>query len=377
MINLSKKFIEPGKTIGIIGGGQLGQMMALSAKAAGFRVIVLEPGQDSPAGQVADEQIIAAYNDHDALTILANKSDVITYEFENIDYEALSRLSQKAYIPQGAELIRITQDRIIEKQSLRNAGVNVAPYSVIHNEDELLKAVKKIGLPSVLKTSRGGYDGKGQSVIRKNSDIQAAAMLLESGPCVLESWIPFEKELSVVITRNIHGELKCFPIGENIHINNILHETIAPARVAQQIEKQVLEIAEKIAEHLQLVGTLAIELFLVGNEELYVNELAPRPHNSGHYTIESCNLSQFDQHIRAICSWPLQEVELLKPAIMINILGQHVEGVINEIPNQSDWFVHFYGKKEAKHNRKMGHITILTEHFHATLQTLEKTEIWQ
>ncbi|MCJ8008021.1 5-(carboxyamino)imidazole ribonucleotide synthase [Lederbergia wuyishanensis] len=376
-MSLSEKFIRPGQTIGIIGGGQLGQMMTFSAKEAGFRVVILEPTPNSPAGQVADEQIVAAYDDRDALLLLAEKSDVVTYEFENIDYEALDWLLEKAYIPQGAELIRITQDRILEKQALTEAGVEVAPYAVIGSLKDLEDGIRKIGIPSVLKTSRGGYDGKGQYVIKNEQDIENAVELLKNGACVLEAWIPFEKEISVVMTRGTSGELSYFPVGENIHLNNILHQTIAPARVSSNVEMKVAKLAHKIADHLGLVGTLAVELFLTEDEKIYVNELAPRPHNSGHYTIEACNVSQFDQHIRAVCGWPLQKVMLLQKTVMVNVLGQHVEGVINQIPMRPEWSIHFYGKEEPKHNRKMGHVTVLTDDIEETLKDLNQTKIWR
>ncbi|WP_233710993.1 5-(carboxyamino)imidazole ribonucleotide synthase [Lederbergia citrisecunda] len=374
---MSKNLIRPGQTIGIIGGGQLGQMMTFSAKEAGFKVVVLEPTHNSPAGQVADEQIVAAYDDRQALLQLAEKSDVVTYEFENIDYEALDWLMNKAYIPQGAELIRITQDRILEKQALTDAGVDVAPYAVINSLEDLEDGIRGIGIPSVLKTSRGGYDGKGQYVIKNEQDIEKAAELLKNGPCVLEAWIPFEKEISVVMTRSTSGELSYFPVGENIHVNNILHQTIAPARVTENVKMKVSELAHKIADQLGLIGTLAVELFLTEDEKIYVNELAPRPHNSGHYTIEACNLSQFDQHIRAVCGWPLQNVKLLQKAIMVNVLGQHVDGVVDEILKRPDWSIHFYGKEEAKHNRKMGHVTVLTNDIEETLEDLHQTKIWR
>nr|WP_249315785.1 5-(carboxyamino)imidazole ribonucleotide synthase [Bacillus sp. FJAT-49711] len=374
---MSKQFIKPGQTIGIIGGGQLGQMMTFSAKEAGFRVVILEPTPNSPAGQVADEQIVAAYDDRDALLQLAEKSDVVTYEFENIDFKALDWLLDKAYIPQGAELIRVTQDRILEKKALTEAGVDVAPYAVINRLEDLEIGIREIGIPSVLKTSRGGYDGKGQFVIKNQKDIGKAAVLLKNGPCVLEAWISFEKEISVVMTRNTSGQLSYFPVGENIHVNNILHQTIVPARVSDNVENKVAELARKIANHLSLAGTLAVELFLTEDEKIYVNELAPRPHNSGHYTIEACNLSQFDQHIRAVCGWPLQNVKLLQNAIMVNVLGQHVDGVVDEITKRPDWSVHFYGKEEAKHNRKMGHVTVLTDDIEETLKDLNETKIWR
>lgn len=371
------KLIQPGKTIGIIGGGQLGRMMALAAKQAGFRIAVVEPSADSPTGQVADEEIVAPYNDKDALLKLASISDVITYEFENVDYEALKWLTEKAYVPQGAELIKITQDRILEKQALKDAGVEVAPYAVIRSEEDLNAKLDYIGLPCVLKTSRGGYDGKGQHVIRQNEDAKEAAALLKNGPCVLESWVPFDKEISVIMTRGVDGELEVFPVGENIHVNNILHETIAPARVSESVVEQAEQLAEKIATHLNLVGTLAVEMFLTEDEMIYVNELAPRPHNSGHYSIEACNISQFGQHIRAVCGWPLTKTRLLEQAVMVNVLGQHVDGVMKQIPQQPDWNVHFYGKEEAKLNRKMGHITILTADMDKALEALRGNEIWK
>nr|WP_144926058.1 5-(carboxyamino)imidazole ribonucleotide synthase [Paenibacillus bovis] len=373
---MSNNMIKPGQTIGIIGGGQLGRMMTLSAKASGFNVIVLEPTSNSPAGQVADEEIVASYDDHEALALLAEKSDVITYEFENIDYEALKALAEKAHIPQGAEIIRITQDRITEKNTLHASGVKLAPFEIIRSVDEIEKGIEKLDYPCVLKTSRGGYDGKGQRVIRSQSDIEEARKLLANGPCVLESWLEFEKEISVIVTRNENGDMECFPVGENIHQDNILHQTIVPARISESIELAAYELAKKIALHVQLVGTLAVEMFVTKNGEIYVNELAPRPHNSGHYSIEACDFSQFDQHIRAVCNWPLKKPTLLKPVIMVNILGQHVNEIINHIPYVSEWSIHLYGKQEAKYQRKMGHITVLTDDIEATLLQLNDHHIW-
>ncbi len=265
----------------------------------------------------------------------------------------------------------------IRKSTLRAAGVEVAPYTEVYNEADLIDGIETIGLPAVLKTARGGYDGKGQFVLRDHEQMKEALPLLDHGPCVLESWIPFEKEISVVMTRNTNGEVSYFPVGENIHVNNILYETIVPARVSSEVEKRAAELAMKIANELNLVGTLAIEMFLTKDEKLYVNELAPRPHNSGHYTIEACNISQFGQHIRAICGWPLMDVKLLSPAIMVNVLGQHMQGVINGINKNPHWFVHFYEKKEVKQDRKMGHITILTKEIEQTLQQIEEQSIWK
>jgi 5-(carboxyamino)imidazole ribonucleotide synthase len=377
VISLSNQYIAPGKTIGIIGGGQLGRMMALAAKEAGFRVVVLDPAPASPCGQVADQQIVAPYHDYSALEELAEKADVITYEFENIDYEALKRLSEKAHVPQGAELIRITQDRITEKAAIEEAGIIVAPYKVIDSLESLEQSAHQLGFPCVLKTARGGYDGKGQYVIHTPEEISEASILLNHGSCVLEAWVPCEKEVSVIITRNPSGEMKCFPLGENIHINNILHQTIVPARTEDTVKEKASSIAIALAEHLQLVGTLAVEMFVTKDGSIFVNELAPRPHNSGHYTIEACEISQFAQHIRAICNWPLKSTALLKPAVMVNILGQHTEGLLEWIPRQPEWSIHLYGKDESKTNRKMGHITMLTNDMEKTLEELNEHEIWK
>lgn len=377
MVNLNRTIIQPGKTIGIIGGGQLGRMMTLAAKEAGFRIIVLDPTNDCPCGQVADEQITAGYNDLQALEHLAKKCDVITFEFENIDYESLLSLSKIANVPQGAEIIRITQDRIIEKTTLVASGVKVAPFEVIHSEAEMNKGIQKLGFPCVLKTSRGGYDGKGQHVIKSAADINEAKRLLDHGACVLESWVEFKKEISVIISRNVKGDMECFPVGENIHVDNILHQTIVPARINEHIENAAFQLAEKIAEHIELIGTLAVEMFLTADEQIFVNELAPRPHNSGHYSIEACDFSQFDQHIRAICNWPLKSPSLLKPVVMVNILGQHVEKLMEQIPLQSEWSIHLYGKSQAKYQRKMGHITVLTDNIETTLSKLNDSGIWK
>jgi 5-(carboxyamino)imidazole ribonucleotide synthase len=375
-MNLSNQVILPGDTIGIIGGGQLGRMMALAAKAQGFRIAVLEPTPDSPCGQVADFEIIGAYDDRKAIRQLAAVSDVITYEFENIDADTLAWICEQSYVPQGPLLLAITQDRIKEKAAITDAGVEVAPYEVIESVEDLVTKMKSIGFPAVLKTARGGYDGKGQLVIKNANDLKQGESLLLNGPCVLEKWIPFEKEISVIVTRRMDGETAIFPVAENIHFENILHQTIVPARVSDEVKDEAIQKAKRIADSLGLVGTLAVEMFVTEEGRIYINELAPRPHNSGHYTIEACETSQFEQHVRAICHWPLGSTKLLKPAVMVNLLGEHIEGLMEEIPNLNDWKVHLYGKKEAKVKRKMGHITVLRDEVTQALNEIEKSPIW-
>jgi 5-(carboxyamino)imidazole ribonucleotide synthase len=370
------KIIYPGQTIGIIGGGQLGRMMAVAAKEAGFKIAVLEPTMDSPCGQVADIRIVADYDDEAALEELAEVSDVITYEFENIDYEGLKRLTQMAYVPQGAELIRITQNRITEKAAIVEAGCPVAPYIVAETYEQLVEQIDTLGFPCIVKTARGGYDGKGQQLLKTKEDLPLCEQLFEHSQCIAEGFVPFTKEISVIVQRNGDGDTKCLPVGENIHVNHILHETIVPARIAKPTTDKAIEAAMKIADHLQLIGTLAIEMFVLENGEVLINECAPRPHNSGHYSIEGCNISQFTQHIRAVCGWPLREPKLWAPTIMVNLLGQHVVKLTNSISKYPDWSIHLYGKSEAKVNRKMGHVTIMTDDLEATLNQINDSGIW-
>lgn len=369
--------ILPGATIGIIGGGQLGRMMGLAAKEAGFKIAVLDPTEHSPCGQIADIQIVAPYNDEDALQRLADVSDVITYEFENIDYEGLRELMKEAYIPQGAELIRITQDRMSEKREIRASGAPVAPYVEAETFEQLESRIDEIGFPCIVKTAFGGYDGKGQVKVDRKEDLEEARHLFTHSACIAEAFIPFEKEVSIIIQRNVDGETACLPMAENIHVNHILHESIVPARTTTSVEEKAKRAAQQIADHLQLVGTLAVEMFVLEDGEIVINELAPRPHNSGHYSIEGCNVSQFHQHIRAICNWPLREPKLWAPVIMVNVLGQHVEPLLKEIPNYPDWSIHLYGKEEAKQDRKMGHVTIMTDSIENTLKEIDQTTIWK
>ncbi|MBU8917052.1 5-(carboxyamino)imidazole ribonucleotide synthase [Neobacillus sp. 114] len=375
-MNLNNKVILPGATIGIIGGGQLGRMMALAAKAQGFRIAVLEPTADSPCGQVADVEVIGAYDDREAISRLAAVSDVITYEFENIDADTLSWLCEQAYVPQGPKLLTITQNRITEKAAIRQAGVEVAPYEEIYSMEDLFLKIEAIGYPAVLKTARGGYDGKGQLVIKDHSDLEKGAALINHGDCVLEKWVPFEKEISVIVTRRLDGETAILPVAENIHVDNILHQTIVPARISEATQALAIQKAKQIADYLGLAGTLAVEMFVTADGEIYINELAPRPHNSGHYSIEACETSQFEQHIRAICSWPLGSTKLLKPVVMVNLLGEHLESLYQEIPAMNDWKVHLYGKKEPKVKRKMGHVTILRDNVEDALVEIQKSSIW-
>lgn len=368
--------ILPGQTIGIIGGGQLGRMMAIAAKAQGFRIAVLDPDEDSPCGQVADFKVVGNYEDVAAIKQLAEISDVITYEFENIDAEALKAVSDRAYVPQGTELLEITKDRIAEKTAIQAAGIDVAPFAVIQTKADIYDNIEVLGYPAVLKTSRGGYDGKGQLVIKSEEDINEADSLLAHGPCVLEKWMPFTKEVSVIVSRNVLDETAVFPVAENIHVRNILHQTIVPARIGELARDNALKAALQLVESLGMVGTLAVEMFVMADESIFINELAPRPHNSGHYSIDACETSQFEQHIRAICNWRLGSTELLKPAVMINVLGEHQAALLENISTLSNWKIHLYGKKLAKVGRKMGHVTLLRDTVEEAILEADDSQIW-
>lgn len=364
-----------GSTIGIIGGGQLGQMMALSAKEMGYKVIILDPQDNCSAAQVSDAQIVAEYDDLDSLIELAKHVDVMTYEFENVDAETIEEVSQYTYIPQGTKALTVTQNRISEKGFLEDNGFPVVPHAIVEDMKEFEQAIKKIGIPSIIKTTRGGYDGKGQIRIEDES-FNGIGDLVSSSECILEKTIDLDKEVSVVISRNIAGQTSIFPVIENIHRDNILHLSICPARISDKLSQQIHEIAEGISEKLELVGTMCVEFFISAQEDLYVNEIAPRPHNSGHLTIESCNISQFDAHIRGICNLPMPKINLLQSAVMVNLLGQHLVNARLDVFNHADWHLHDYGKDEIKHNRKMGHITILTNDVNETQKSIEENPIW-
>ena len=357
--NKTNPVILPGQTIGIIGGGQLGRMMAIAARYMGYKIVVLDPTENCPTAQVADQQIVAPYDDMDGIKQLTAASDVITYEFENVDLTAATYIEKKGKLPQGAFALEITQNREKEKQLIKDAGLPVPAFAIVKNGEACGQALKGKNFRQVIKTCHGGYDGKGQLKINHEADVaEAIAFAEENAPCIVEEWITFDKEISVIFSRGISGEIAYFPISENDHKDHILFKTTVPAVVSETVERKAFEAAKVLAEKMNIVGTFAIEMFVSG-EDIYINEMAPRPHNSGHYTIEACNASQFTQHIRAICGLPLVEIELLQPATMINILGEDLENVLNTMRTSPQGFVHLYGKDEPKDKRKMGHVTFI------------------
>jgi len=351
------KVILPPSTIGIIGGGQLGRMMAIAARQMGYRIAVLEPGADSPLGQVADVELNAAYDDKVALAKLLEISDVVTYEFENVPYRTVRELGPLGHLPQGEMPLIITSHRLREKLAIEEIGYKVAPFLAVMSKDELKYAVKKIGYPCILKTSSGGYDGKGQWVLRSDDDLPEVLEIANDGEYILEGFVNFTKEVSVIVTRSVNGNVGVFPTTENVHINQILHMSIAPARIDDSLRQEAESIAVGLIKKLDFVGTLGIEMF-VTDDGLVINELAPRPHNSGHWTIDGCTVSQFEQHIRAICGLPLVKCDACGHTIMINLLGQHAGYALSawQLPEFSDGKLHLYGKEEMRRDRKVGHI---------------------
>lgn len=375
---MTQQTILPGQTIGILGGGQLGRMMAIAAKQMGYRIAVLDPTEDCPLAQVADKVIVADYADPEAAKEMAACADVVTYEFENVDVQTADYLQTHSYLPQGWRLLEITKDRLNEKAAIQAAGLPVVPYLPVRNEEELQKAIQTIGFPSVLKTTEGGYDGKGQYVLHDAADLEEARPYIGKTPFELEKWMTFEKEISVIVVRSTTGETSVFPVAENIHRHNILHHTLVPARISEKLHAEAAQYALRIAEAFHLVGTLAVEMFVGTDGKVYVNETAPRPHNSGHYSIDACETSQFEQHIRAICGLPLGSTALLKPVIMVNILGQHVQPLLDKIPELSAGaHLHLYGKAEAREGRKMGHLNILGATVETAIADAQKLAVWK
>lgn len=350
--------IDPGATIGIIGGGQLGRMLAISAARLGYRTHVFTPEQDSPAQQVASQTTVADYADMAALKAFAASVAVVTYEFENIPHESLAFLEQAVQVSPSADILRLSQHRGREKEMLNRHGIATAPWRLVRSAEELRAACGEIGIPGVLKTAEMGYDGKGQVKIDEAVDYAAAWAKLATDEAVYEGFVQFECEISVIVARNEMSGCVAFPPVQNIHVNHILDTTIAPAPIDKAVRRQASAIAKAIAEALDLRGLLAVEMFVTRDGDVLVNELAPRPHNSGHWTIDACVTSQFEQAVRAICGLPLGSARRLYNAVMKNLVGEDVHQWYDYLqePNTK---VHLYGKQEVREGRKMGHITRL------------------
>jgi 5-(carboxyamino)imidazole ribonucleotide synthase len=359
----------PGSTIGMLGGGQLGRMFTVAARTLGYRVIVLEPDLHSPAAQLADAHIIAAYDDETALHRFGTQCDVVTTEFENIPAPTLEFLSQFCPVRPAAKAVEMAQDRIIEKQFVRACGLSPVPFAAIRELADIHTAT--IQYPAILKTARLGYDGKGQITVQSAQAAQDAFLQLGQVDCVLEQRVALEREISVILARSVAGEVRCFPVAENEHRHGILHQTIVPARISPELAQAAQTAATQIAQCLEFVGVMAVEFFVTTDGELLVNEMAPRTHNSGHYTLDACITSQFEQQVRMVCELPFGDTHLLSPVVMVNLLGDVWHGSqpawlsLLQNPNTK---LHLYGKREARVGRKMGHYCTLADKAEVAIQ---------
>ena len=366
--------ILPGNTLGLLGGGQLGRMFTAAARTMGYDVIVLDPDPLSPAAHFATEHLCADYHDPSALEQLAKRCAAVTTEFENPPADSLAWLAQRIPVRPGASAVAIAQDRMREKTFFAENGFPVGPFAIIQSQADIETAGRALQFPAILKTARFGYDGKGQARVSSLEALRETFLSWRAVPCVLEQLLPLKLEVSVVLARGEDGAIATFPAAENRHENGILDISIAPARISAQLAAQAQDIAERLAAKLDYCGVLAVEFFVVesedGKEQLLINEIAPRPHNSGHYTIDACRTSQFEQQVRALCGLPLGPTTQHTPAVMVNLLGDVWKNNVlaaDKILQVSNAKLHLYGKREARDGRKMGHYTVLSRDIESAL----------
>ncbi|MFC4724861.1 5-(carboxyamino)imidazole ribonucleotide synthase [Glycocaulis abyssi] len=351
--------LKPGARIGILGGGQLGRMLAMDAARLGFDVHIFTPEDNSPAARVAAACTVAPYEDLDAVARFAADVDIVTYEFENVPVETARKAGEHAPLRPGVKALEVCQDRVTEKRFVNDAGIETTPWRAVSSAADAVEAIDALGTPAILKTRRMGYDGKGQQVIRKAEDAAAAFEALGGVACILEAFAPFTREVSVVAARSVEGQIAAYPLAENHHEGGILRTSIAPAPGAGALAGQALRIASAVLEGLDYVGVLAVELFVLEDGRLWVNEIAPRVHNTGHWTMDACAVSQFQQHVRAVAGWTLGDPAPHTAARMDNLIGEDAEHwqVLSAEPGVC---LHLYGKGEARTGRKMGHVNRLS-----------------
>ena len=354
--------IQPGAMLGVLGGGQLGRMFTIAAHQMGYQVTVLDPDKNSPAGRIADQFICAAYTDQAALQQLSEQCAAVTTEFENIPAETLNQLARQLPVRPDAQSVAIAQNRIAEKRYLQNNGFTVVPFAVIEQVADI-DAVHDL-FPGILKVSQFGYDGKGQRHVCNQGELAAAFEDLKAVPCILEQKLPLQCEISIVLARAAGGAIESFPAIENQHVNGILDISIVPARVSPSLLKQADTAARRLADIMEYTGVLCVEFFILQDDQLLINEIAPRPHNSGHFSIDACVTSQFEQQVRTLCNLPLGNAAMHQPCVMINLLGevwQDGEPDWTKVLRESSAKLHLYGKAEARPGRKMGHFTVLDD----------------
>jgi 5-(carboxyamino)imidazole ribonucleotide synthase len=369
----SPGMILPGATLGVLGGGQLGRMFALAARVMGYRVVVLDPDPQSPAGQVADVHLKAPYTDAVALMRMGELCQAVTTEFENVPAQSLEVLARRTYVAPSPRIVRLAQDRLYEKACADEFGCATAPYANVEDEGGLVHAWARIAGPALIKTRRMGYDGKGQMRVDDLDELVAAHAAFGRVPCVLEGLLPLEREFSVLLARNGQGDLAFFPLAENLHRQGILDMSIVPARLPETVAETARQMAQRIAEGLDYVGVLAVEFFLLRDGRVVFNEMAPRPHNSGHYSLNACITDQFEQQVRALCGLPLGDTRLLSPVVMVNLLGDvWAQGPRwDALLRHPGVKLHLYGKAEPRPGRKMGHYNCLAPTLEAALALAE------
>src|SRR5919197_962241 len=365
--------------IGIIGGGQLGKMIAQEAKRMSLKVVILDPSHNCPASFVSDELIVADYKDESAIRKLAGMSDILTYEIELANSTTLKKLELENYpVYPSPETLRLIQNKYRQKSFLKENNISVTKFDLVRSQVHLEELCEEYGFPAMLKASENSYDGRGNFLITSKNNIKQAFLSFEGKECMLEKFMPFVKEISVMTARNPSGQIESFPVTENIHVNNILDMTIAPARIPDKVLAKAQDLAQKTLKALKGAGIFGIEMFVLPDENIVINEIAPRPHNSGHYSIEACSISQFEQHIRAILDLPLSRPRLLSPAVMINLLGPEKDsgpykiGGLEELLCLPGLKLHVYGKKISMPHRKLGHITITANSLEEAISSAER-----
>ena len=367
--------IVPDAILGVLGGGQLGRMFTIAARSMGYRVWVLDPDPHSPAGSMADRHIQAGYRDEAALLELGTGCAAVTTEFENVPAETLEFLETRVPVRPGSAAVAVARDRIREKTFIREQGLATAPFFPIRQRAELQQACAALGTPALLKTAQLGYDGKGQFPVTRLADAEQGFSELQETPCVLEQRVDLALELSVILARSASGETAVYPVGENVHLDGILDTTFVPARVSAAIAEQATGMACALADAMDYCGVLAVEFFLTRAGELLINEMAPRPHNSGHYTVDACLTSQFEQQVRTLCGLPPGATDLLSPVVMVNILGDLWEPGTprwEQLLSHPQAKLHLYGKRHARPGRKMGHYNCLAEDLDTAIATAEQ-----
>jgi 5-(carboxyamino)imidazole ribonucleotide synthase len=367
--------ILPDSILGVLGGGQLGRMFTIAARSMGYRVWVLDPDPHSPAGAMADRHIQAGYRDPAALAEMGAGCAAVTTEFENVPAETLEFLEARVPVRPGSAAVAIARDRIREKTFIREQGLATAPFFAVRRRDDLEQACAQLSMPALLKTAQLGYDGKGQVPVTSLAEAQQGFAQLQEAPCVLEQRVELALELSVILARSANGDTALFPVGENVHVGGILDTTLVPARVSSRLAEQATDMARALADAMDYCGVLAVEFFLTRGGELLINEMAPRPHNSGHYTVDACLTSQFEQQVRTLCGLPPGATTLLSPVVMVNILGDLWEPGTprwENLLNHPQAKLHLYGKRHARPGRKMGHYNCLAKDLDTAIAIAEQ-----